>query len=211
MWAENGVVLTNMRGSQAVDYSRMTINNLKMNILCDRHNKALSGLDDIGKKFAEFIKNGPNQPKDIVINGSDLERWFLKIFLGLSVDFNKQQRGMDNWQPSMKLLNVLFNKYPLEKDGGFYSLLIGNTELRTHSLSINYVSDKQSKEGIGIVVSLEVVTILFSIIPSPPINPDVNAKTFFHPASLQFPENNGNRILHTGWSNGINIVYEKTA
>lgn len=207
LWAEDGVISTNMLGSFAGELSRLKLGDLGANILCKRHNEALSGLDDVGGTFGRFIRNVTPQLHDAVINGSDLERWFLKIFLGHSVLFYKQQRSIKSWQPSMALLKTLFDKRPLEKDCGLYGFSVQNVRRPGSGIALNYVSDKITLDGIGILFVIEGVPMLFGINP-PTIPPNPHIEAHHHPACFSITENHATRKLFTGWM-GTGLIFQK--
>src|SRR5687768_2006559 len=61
---------------------------LTSRMLCERHNNALSPLDDAGGEFVQALlrfdhalRDGepPVQLEEVVLNGADVERWMLKI------------------------------------------------------------------------------------------------------------------------------------
>ena len=70
----------------------MDFASLTSKILCDRHNSALSPLDaEAGKLFVALAEIDatladaapPAPPRDYLISGADLERWLLKVLLGI--------------------------------------------------------------------------------------------------------------------------------
>jgi hypothetical protein len=65
--------------------------NFKANILCQKHNTALSPADDAALAFATFLRRNALQydagagewgdAEEITISGDDMQRWVLKLFL----------------------------------------------------------------------------------------------------------------------------------
>lgn len=84
------------------------------NVLCTRHNNALSPLDAVGARFAEAIwlneRSGLAVRGERVLTfaGEDIERWMLKTFIGLIVSRNAGIPGikMDD-KPSREMLDLL--------------------------------------------------------------------------------------------------------
>jgi hypothetical protein len=78
--------------------------NFKANILCQKHNTALSPADDAALAFATFLRRIALQydagvgdwgdAEKITISGDDMQRWVLKLFLNHAVTghFEVQQR-----------------------------------------------------------------------------------------------------------------------
>ncbi len=68
---------------------RIGIASLVANCLCTAHNSSLSALDTAAGKFFEAIqKCGTTETRpglEFIVNGHDIERWFLKMLAGMSV------------------------------------------------------------------------------------------------------------------------------
>ena len=64
-------------------------NALASNMLCRRHNSALSPLDEAGRSFVRCLRFAQERAADRgggdVLNGIDVERWFLKVLCGYTV------------------------------------------------------------------------------------------------------------------------------
>lgn len=177
-------------------------------VLCERHNASLSALDDVGGAFAGFIKNSPVHAGDSVINGCDLERWLLKLFLGHSVVSYRQQRRVKNWQPPVELLDALFNACPLEKNCGLYACAIEGVG-RPPEFGLSYATDRSTGEGIGVFVTIEGLMLFFAAHPPDSLVLGPNLQLHFHPASLVISERFSTRTMHTGWYRGGKWIYPK--
>lgn len=206
LWADSGEVITNYSVFPGQILSRLPIKILGAKILCERHNKALSGLDQVGGDFCRFIRNIPTRIKNVVINGFDLEKWMLKVFLGDSVIVQKQEKGIKNWQPPVELLNILFNSRSLGSNRGLYGFSLKNVSVPTEGVLTNYVSDKNSGEGVGILFKIEGLPLFFGIDVPPAILPNHYIQQFFHPAIIAIAEGDSVRELHTGWSDGVRLT-----
>lgn len=209
LWTVDGLISTNMYSTLPGKLIHLKPNSLGSNILCDRHNAALSGLDDIGGEFCHFIKNIPPQTSKSVINGCDLERCLLKLFLGYSVLYYKQERGIKNWEPSLALLETLFMKRPFEKECGLYAFSIKNIRGSISGLGINYVIDNATNDGVGIIFTIEGIVMFFGVVPPQPINPNPHMQLHYHPAILAVTEDLVTRELHTGWLTDLKITQSK--
>lgn len=71
-------------------FNLVPVKGLASNVLCERHNSALSGLDSLIDNFATAIRSFDRAPKSrhVKFSGTDIERWMLKCLLGLSVSKN---------------------------------------------------------------------------------------------------------------------------
>jgi|GEM_PF-6248237 hypothetical protein len=94
------------------------INSMTANILCKRHNNALSSLDTEAGKLFKCIKDiilETTKQKFYSFNGYDIERWLIKLFLGLLSSKNTTS-GLEGITPSLpsteikiRLLKTLFS------------------------------------------------------------------------------------------------------
>jgi hypothetical protein len=102
-------------------------------ILCKRHNETLAGLDDVAKQFFIGIDTidksfGGGQKRDkaitYIFNGDDIERWMLKTLCGLvySGNSSSQSGRIQNWNPSLQWLEILFGLDRFQQGWGLYAL-----------------------------------------------------------------------------------------
>lgn len=94
--------------------------NFKANILCQKHNTALSPADDAALAFATFLRRNALQydagagewgeAEEITISGDDIQRWVLKVFLNHAVTehFEVQQNNTVNFPP--EAIDLLLNR-----------------------------------------------------------------------------------------------------
>ncbi len=102
---------------------KMSIKNMSAKVLCSRHNQALSGLDDIGRKFFEFLRSDLPGNRILMINGYELERWMLKVLCGfLASGWGPHKQG--TWTAPRNWLEILFGSDIVPFPGGL-SLLRG--------------------------------------------------------------------------------------
>ncbi|MEK6282821.1 MAG: hypothetical protein AABN95_20890 [Acidobacteriota bacterium] len=81
----------------AAKFAVVPIPRLASNILCERHNQALSGLDATMGLFTEAIRDfdaeqrKPDAPSEVrSFSGDDIVRWMLKCTVGLVI-FKERQ------------------------------------------------------------------------------------------------------------------------
>lgn len=105
---------------------------LAANVLCERHNNALSCLDSVAVEYFKAMRktsweynNEGNHTKNTVriFNGTDFERWMLKLLIGGVASNNmeaKNIRDQRNWRPPINWINVLFGEEEMPKKQGLY-------------------------------------------------------------------------------------------
>ncbi|MEA5078055.1 MAG: hypothetical protein VB013_05745 [Anaerolineaceae bacterium] len=209
LWSVDNFVLTNFFDLENDRLAPLKTNNFGANILCKRHNEALSSLDEIGGNFCSFVKDGKTDKQIDVINGSDVERWFLKIFLGQSIIYYERKLGKKNWQPPRQLLENLFFGKPFDKGIGLYTFVFNNLANFVNALGYSYISDKETNEGVGINFNIEGIEFFFGIKEPPSIPNNPNLAICYHPSQLVIIENSSKRELFTGWVNGEIITFNK--
>lgn len=97
---------------------------LASNMLCKRHNNALSGLDDVAKRFVPCLLRGGERTcngggRD-TFNGYDVELWFLKVLCGYTC--------LDGDEVPDEWLRILFGLDALEVPAGLHmNVRIGET------------------------------------------------------------------------------------
>ena len=100
---------------------------LQSKILCERHNHALSPLDNFAGRFFRVVsfvslaKNGTNNVVKL-FHGPDLERWLIKVICGGACSGNLRVRSgdMKAWKPDRNWLNILFRGAELKARRGLY-------------------------------------------------------------------------------------------
>ncbi len=98
-------------------------------VLCQRHNSALSPLDQVGRRFVGAMRSQikhqiDNVPEDthVLFNGFDVERWMLKVLC--TVAYNKpvsRVYASRPWRVPKSWLGTLFSGDPLPNGAGVYT------------------------------------------------------------------------------------------
>jgi len=94
---------------------------LMSNILCKRHNEALSGFDSVAKRFFLSIDRidrefgadiTDKEDRVFLFNGHDIERWMLKTLYGVvfSGSASTQSAPIKGWKPNLQWVKILFGK-----------------------------------------------------------------------------------------------------
>lgn len=95
--------------------TKVSPESLTAHVLCKRHNNALSGLDEVAGKFYPLMLS-TIQGKRVGVHefdGEDLERWAIKLMLGVAVSGNTTYPGLTRLRPDqipLEYLRVLFGE-----------------------------------------------------------------------------------------------------
>lgn len=109
-WQEEGQIQT------------LTPSNCKANVLCKRHNNALSPVDTAIGRFLKAILNTPDflQKHDLrvlILSGDDFERWILKT---LCTHVVAVRRFGSSWEPPLHWLEILWGMRRFPPGCGLY-------------------------------------------------------------------------------------------
>lgn len=177
------------------------INSFGANILCKTHNEALSRLDERGTGFFEALRHHSsfselaNPPFLAAFNGYDVERWLLKILIGLA--YRVLPNTKKSWEPPLWWLRVLYGKKDLPRGRGLVlSSRIGETLSDDGRLGVRPLYDAKSgaPAGISVVIAgLEFTLVLSAIVST--------SASIYRPGSLQFTSalDGRNTIVALGW------------
>ena len=95
--------------------------NLWSKILCFDHNQALKGLDSVAARFFRQLYSIPEQLNSkgpdsmLLVNGADLELWFLKLLCGLHTVYLD---GQKHFEIPPEWLAILFRKKNFDYSAG---------------------------------------------------------------------------------------------
>jgi hypothetical protein len=199
---------------------------LTSNILCKRHNEALSGLDSLAKRFflsidridKEFgsdISDG--EDRVFLFNGHDVERWMLKTLCGMvfSGSASTQIAPIRGWKPNTLWVKILFGKerFP-NKWGIYFSGNIGEVSVTNRGFAFNPVSN----DALGVYGSITTLNgkrfILAMATPPADRNNTILANYIYRPDELVMSNGRCEKVIKFGWDvrgrgGSIGINYDK--
>jgi hypothetical protein len=131
-------------------------NALASKVLCERHNSALSPIDVAGTAFFKVLNDAnrvlagevvPDLTKTILLNGHDLERWYLKFLIGAIRSGSNEVPGVrnDEWVPPVDWVEYLFGYRVNLRNGGLCLLNLEEQEPSTAQLRSNLVFNASHK------------------------------------------------------------------
>lgn len=140
------------------------INAVVANILCEGHNSKLSKLDDEGVKLFKAIyaadKKPHSTPAHILLDGLEVERWFLKIICGAIAGVEWGNHTIDeSWKKILAGDNWPYGC-------GLFLPLRNETQLFSQDFAFQGLTDPETKELV--VVWFHVAGIEFYLILKTP-------------------------------------------
>lgn len=151
-----------IRGAQWTgnELREVSINSLASKILCQRHNTALSGLDDSATRFFRVLRDlhttpprrVPLKPARYWFNGFDLERWLVKVAIGAA---RAKYSSKDALLMPKHLTRYLLGLEPLEPPLGMYVSTVDEWDRISVERSITeftsyYVRASRFLSGLGV-------------------------------------------------------------
>ena len=181
------------------------------NTLCVRHNTALSPLDLSATRFCKLIRrlhpespdSTPDRPDVCVgiINGHDLERWCVKVLIGLCVSGNLVAKAghQDSSSPEYHLVKFLFGESAYLPFARFY-VTNPTRSLPSHSLHVS-VTLLSTEDGEVAGLSVLLAGLEFALVGAtsdyPPSKHGMN-----RPAELVVSTRHGHRRIVLSWERG---------
>jgi len=205
---------------------RLPTSNLVGNILCERHNNALSPLDAIAIRFfnsfdrvdREFaVQSSERKDRVFLFNGHDVERWMLKTLCGVvfSGNASSRQNAIRGWKPNILWLKILFGNVQFPNKWGMYFVgKIGDTCVIDRKLLFAPISN-DSLGVYGAIIEVKTKRFILAM-ASPQHHPDsILARSIYRPIELVMKDGRSEKIVMLGWEikgdgKGVVIVYQRT-
>jgi SEC-C motif len=180
---------------------RLNIRKIRPKVLCERHNNCLSGIDSIGLQFFSFLLQRSPQPKSLMINGYELERWFLKVLCGTAAAGFVAESGriLKGWLPPREWVEILFGDSVVPEDCGLHFL---TNITATATMGRIWLQPQfflgPPKELAAIAFVLDHFSFLLTMRNFPPSH-----RTRYRPAVFQIERLSDVREVHFGWRNDV--------
>jgi hypothetical protein len=176
-------------------FSILPIKGLASNVLCDRHNSALSTLDAELGSFAETIRDFDQGKASIsvtrTVSGYMVELWMLKYLLGASVSKNIY----GTLKP--ECVNLLFERVMWPTDWGLYycsDTQGGSVVYHTNSLAVETFT---APDGTILVARFLIQGLPFFLVLGKPDNPRVFG--IWHPREIIFKFPTAEKKISLTW------------
>jgi hypothetical protein len=183
---------------------------LESQILCSRHNSALSGLDAIAGRLFDFLlcvsTTGYRRPQVPValFNGHDLERWMLKVLCGVVTSDNAIKddvRIRPVAKPPVQWLRTLFYHRPFPAQCGIYFMnaAVGTQDALVAGFSHAPLS--RDNHVYGNIIGLNNIKFCLAMIPADRLSPNSILKDSIHRVEhLIFKAAHATHTLLLAWS-----------
>jgi hypothetical protein len=183
----------------------MSVDSLQSNILCERHNSALSPLDQVAIRFFgafPHIKGKHFGTSALTLFcGGDLERWMLKVLCGgISSGVVRPSSGRPvGWRPPTAWLDFLFAGTSIPSPMGLY-LTQTEGDWVDASRGVGIACLATGAEIYGLLIELHGFRFILAMVPpASPLPPDsLLTHASFRPSSFVFG-NGADDVLLLDW------------
>lgn len=184
----------------------LSAESLQSNVLCRRHNQALSPLDTVGGRFFRSWPHIPihpagNQPLHL-FDGHDIERWMLKLLCGAVASGVIEPRAgrLHGWQPPLPWLQHLYYGAELPAPLGLY-LCQRPGEWVHNGLAVEFTCVGKGLEVYALDMRLHGFRFILTMVP--PANP-LPADSFlsgaaYRPSAIVFSNPAPGAVLLLAW------------
>jgi len=160
---------------------------LTSRILCDRHHRMLSGLDGAVVALHDaWLSAAEGKPTSVVIQGEYLERWALKVLVGMTVSGAARLDGIPvRAVPSPAVLDVVFGMRDLSPPRGFHFVVHRDSD-DGYKVKIDRVTPGRGHEleGVALGITIQILSFRFMTLLLPMrVDPRV---AIYRPAGIDF-------------------------
>ena len=193
------------------EFISVPISGFTCNVLCDRHNAALSPLDSVGHRFFKSLRtinaelrDKTKKPKSrpYLFNGHDIERYILKILCGdgFANKMNSAHGPIRGWHPSTQWVRILYGLEPFSTGWGLYlSADMGEPfNLDENVLGICPVTNEQGEVCGARFKILGLEFELLMVIPNP-VQQRYSNNCRYRPNEVSFNDGRATQSILFGW------------
>ena len=157
--------------SWAEGTQQLTARTMTAKVLCERHNNALSALDTFIGEFDDVLTASLQGDAGAhVFDGEDLERWALKVLLGLGVSGNlaasEDGEKLGPRVPEL-YLRILFGEEALPERCGFFYVGDPIKLMEGDALNVKFMTYPQGDPEVGkvygVILKLRFFTFVMSV------------------------------------------------
>ena len=186
--------------------------NIAANVLCERHNKALSDLDSIAIEYFKAIRktsweynNEGNYTKNTVriFNGTDFERWMLKLLIGAVASNNMEAKNVPeqkSWRPPIGWIKVLFGDVGMPKKLGLYCISqLQEIVLKEGGVAAACLSTSQAGV-IGLSLIFQGFKFVLAMVkPNLDDEDTILKNSLYRPGNLEFRSQGKSKVVALCW------------
>jgi hypothetical protein len=176
----------------------------KANVLCKRHNNALSPLDSTAGAFFKGILKAPqflqnNDLRVLILSGDDLERWILKTLCTHILVMGKFGK---NWEPPLEWLEILWSVKPFPPGCGLYfNHEVGQSTPDMAKLALRVLTSPGIAGATGAMVELGPYRFGLAMVPPNPhqTSESVLIPKFYRPSDFVISYGNHEVVYSFSW------------
>lgn len=138
--------------------------------LCQKHNSAISPLDDAALQFFSVLKSGLDRAAkaDFIVSGHDIERWLLKTIKALASSNNLARGGEQlpgSFAKDIPVLDLLDDPQAWPEGAGLYCPMItGETAENQNRFQLQPYT-KRNNEIVGLAANILGLTFVLMLQP----------------------------------------------
>ncbi len=186
------------------EFQSLTPATCKANVLCKRHNNALSPLDTTAGAFfkailktPEFLQN--HELRVLILSGDDLERWILKT---LCTHIVVTRKFGANWEPPLEWLSILWGMKPFPPQCGLYfNHEVGQSMPDTPMVALRVLTSEGMAGATGAVVELGAYRLALAMVPPNPqqTSDSVLIPSYYRPSDFVISCGKSEVVYSLGW------------
>jgi hypothetical protein len=202
--ADGKVVRAGYPWQEDGEFQSLTPATCKANVLCKRHNNALSPLDSTAGAFLRGILKTPEvlQNHDLrvlILSGDDLERWILKT---LCTHILAVGKFGENWEPPLEWLQILWGMKPFPPGCGLYfNHEIGQSRPDEPKLALRVLTSPGIAGATGAAVELAAYEFALTMVPPNPqqTSDSVLVAQYYRPSDFVITYRKREVVYSFGW------------
>lgn len=207
---EKSIEISGVPWLKSGEKKRIGIASLVANCLCTAHNNSLSPIDAAAGRFFDALqKCGTTETQpglEFIVNGHDIERWFLKMLAGMSVSNYLATDGVplgNGFHSSIDIVELL--QYPGKWTpplGLYFTQSLGQRFRREDSFALAPLSLDESGEIAGMLGDVQGLHIAVLAI-NRPIQGSGLERTSYRPGKINFIIGEARHAIILSWDDGF--------
>jgi hypothetical protein len=192
-WNSNSVEIAGAGWQPTPEPKSVGIGSMVSKILCDRHNNGLTRYDTAAKSFFQFLR--PRSRLNTTVDGSDLEKWFLKTLIGL-YESKVLKSPVHGFTLQNELYMHLFQESTLSYPMGLTIATRAQTfKMGTELIVGPYFNEKEVFSYVFKIFSIE-IHLPFSAL-------SLSYSNYFRPLHILKRTKDGDFKMELNWKNGM--------
>lgn len=196
----NRAKVAGLKWQEPERFRTILLSSMVSRVLCERHNHALSPLDEVMGRFSETIGEFDRTLGPSALNlasecrsfsGSDIERWMVKCVMGLSASGNLRHSGL-----KAECVDLLYGRMEWPENWGLYFQSTAGQPIY-HSGSFLIETRIDPAKGLILAVEFVIRGLPFLLCLGKPSNPELLG--VWRPAAITFKSSTCEKTLSLSW------------